>query len=214
MKKNFLFLAITGLILSTVFFSCSGGGKNSATTAQETKLKGYMLGGMYFVAGYGGVATVEKIVAQNGDGKEDLVNSYSELFILPFKQEQGDGAKSTLSSMWNINSKADFDAAIEKLKTQNNTENPHKAWDFARAVNNICMGYAAGYLTKDEADTQVAEILPLAQKAFKTWADYMNDFNEGRKIWSSNDAGNATFQKTTNDLLANTKGIYSLIPLN
>lgn len=216
-KSGFL----AGVLLVTVT-SCGSGtatdnGDNAikTETPKETELKGFMVGGPYFMYGFGGVSAVESMTEKNGTEKEDLVTSYRDLFILPFKRdEQAADVKATLKEWWDIDSKQKLMTCIEDLKTQQDSANPHKAWDFARIVNNACMGYAAGWLTEEETKKYVAETYDLTQKKFKTWAEFLDDYNAGRKTWNPESEDAAQFDKVTADMLKNPNGIYQLLPLH
>jgi hypothetical protein len=213
MKQNLINL---GIIAGCLFYltSCGSNSPGSAKeTSEEKELKGFMVGGMYFMQGFGGVETVESTVSQNGTDKKSLVQAYREIFILPFKTEQAAGIKSTLKESWDIDSKEKLVASIEELKTKNDPKNPHKAWDFARIVNNACMGYGAGYLTAEETKKYAAETLELTQKQFKTWGDFLKDFNAGRIAWDPKAIDMEDFNKVTADMTKNSNGIYQLLPL-
>jgi hypothetical protein len=222
MKKSILF----SLAIATGFsvISCNGGKTTADGTKQETeqttkddklkddKLSSFMLGGIYFIQGYGGQSAVNDMIKT--DDQKEIVNNYKELLEFPFKPEDGSSdAQRTLKSWWDINDKAGLEKVLEKLKV-GDAKNPHKAWDYARLVNNACMGYAAGYLTKDEVEKHVTSTLPLAQKAFKTWDDYYADFNEGRKVWAGDPSGDKAFADLSKEITKGNKSIYQILPLN
>jgi hypothetical protein len=204
-----------GMFLS-VFLCLSSCGKKStetgALTPDEIELKGSMIGGIYAMTGYGGVTEVEKMVNGAGQEPEDLVQSYRELFIFPFKPEEGESTKKTLKDYWDIDSKASLIETLDDLKKNKDPKNPHKAWDYSRIVNNVWMGYSASYLTKEEANKYISETLVLAQKEFKTWDDFLKDYNEGRITWNPESEDKETFTKASEEMLKNE--IYKLIPLN
>lgn len=205
------------LCIIIAIVSCNPSSKKKNTEKEDalkTELKGFMVGGMYFYNGYGGVSETQKIVNQYGRDKTATINAYKELFILPFKSDQAASAKSTLKEWWNINNKEEFLAVIKKLEIQKDPENPHKAWDYARFVNNVCMGFSANYLTEKEAKKYVSENLVLVQKDFKTWNDFIADFNEGRKIWNPDSPDIENYKQITTDMLDESNTIYQLIPLN
>jgi hypothetical protein len=223
MKKIFL-LSLAGTICLSMA-SCGGdkttdGNKSSVQQADDSdsdklkddKLSGFMLGGIYFIEGYGGQGAVNGMITSSD--KEEIITAYKELLEFPFKPgSESAGVKSTLKSMWDINDKEGLIKTLGELKT-GNAENPHKAWNYARLVNNACMGYAANYLTKDEAEKFIAEILPIAKKEFKTWEDYYADFNAGRKAWGGDPSGDKNFEDASKEILKGDKSIYQLLPLN
>jgi hypothetical protein len=212
MKKT-IFTITTAI---TLFLMSCGGGKtetkesSAANSKEAIELKGFMLGGMYFFNGFGGVGAVESSIA-NSDSPEDMIKGYSETFIFAFQKEQGSDIKSMFSSMWDINNKADLEKTIKDLMTRKNN---FKAWDYARIVNNASMGYAADYLSKEEVKKYVAETLVLAQKDFKDWDSYIKNFNEGRLDWNKNDPEKASYDKVCAEMAKNPKGLYQYLKLN
>lgn len=221
MKNKAIVMAVI-MAATTLFQSCKDGNKGktegteqnaAALTPDAQELKEFMLGGMYFINGYGGVAAVEGMIASTDD-TEEMVSSYREIFLFPFGTDQASGVKSMFSNMWDINNKADLEKSMTKLLTTKDAENPHKAWDYARITNNACMGYAAGYLTKEEAKKFISDAFAQAQKEFKTWDEYLADYNKGRTTWDPESEDKADFDKITAELTKNPKGIYSLLPLN
>lgn len=208
MKKTILLSMATALCI----FMASCGGSGTADQPKDEKLSGFMLGGIYFIQGYGGQASVNNMITSTD--KKEIVSNYKELLEFPFKPEDGAAdAKRMLDSWWGIKDKAGLITTFDELK-KGNAENPHRAWDYARLVNNACMAYAAGYLTKDEAAKYVAEVLPMAKKNFKTWDDYYKDFLEGRKIWKDDAAENKEYEALVKDIMTGDKSIYKLLPLN
>jgi hypothetical protein len=167
---------------------------------------------MYFYNGFGGVSTIESQVS-NADDLDQMMADYRELFLFPFQPEQGAEIKSTLSKMWDINNKAELETTLNRLLNEKNDKNPHKAWDYARVVNNACMGYAAGYLTKIEGTSYVEKALVNTQREFKDWDEYLKDYNEGRNIWDPKATDKSEFDKVTKDMLSNPKGLYNNLKL-
>lgn len=217
MKKTLLLLTLSVTIL---FMSCGGikSKKNSSTeditkSKEAIELKSFMLGGMYFYNGFGGVSTVESMVNEKSD-KEKMIAQYKEIFVLPFKSEQASEIKSVFIDMWDINNKSDLENTLNKLMSHNGGKSKYKAWDYSRIVNNACMGYAAGYLTSDEAKKYTANALLAAQKDFKNWDDYIKDYNEGRHNWDPESTDRADFDKITSDMLNSADGLYKTLPLN
>lgn len=224
MKKTFLFSLAAVVCIS--FASCRGdkgtdGSKagteqaenNDSDKLKDDKLSSFMLGGIYFIEGYGGQTAVNGMITT--DDKEEIVSSYKEMLEFPFKPGgESAGAQSSLKNMWGINDKEGLIKTLGELKVGNVEKSTHKAWDYARLVNNACMGYAAGYLTKEEAEKYITEVLPLAKKAFKTWEDYFVDFNAGRKAWGGDPNGDKGYEDASKEILKGDKSIYKLLPLN
>jgi hypothetical protein len=215
MKKNVLKFTVIFCVLLGVI-SCKKNGtdtpETTVLTAEEIELKGFMVGGVYAFTGYGGVSEVETMANENGTEKEDLVKSYHELLNFPFQKSEGASTRSTLKEYWDIDSKATLVETLEDLKNTKDPKNPHKAWDYARVVNNVWMGYSADYLTEDEAKKQISATLALAQKDFKTWADFFKDYNQGRLTWNPESEDKDVFTKASEEILKN--DIYKMLPLN
>lgn len=196
------------LVLSMSVISCSD---NKKEEENHDELKSFMLGGIYFINGYGGMDQVQKILKSAGiSTDEELINGYEELFEFPFGPEQGSDIKEVFLDMWDIHNGDDLKKTLEELKTE---DNKYKAWDYARYVNNACMGYAAGYLSKDEAKKYITDLLPVAQGKYSDWKTYFEDYTAGRENWDANTPDAAAFTKIAKDVVENPKSIYNLIPL-
>lgn len=195
-----------GIVLLNACNNTTTKEKGAVASAGQSneELKGYMLAGIYTINGYGGIAAVEENVGDN-----DETESYTQLLAFPF-EKGAEGVKETLSSMWDINSKEDLTKKLGELL--NNEKSNYKAWDYARLVNNVNMGYAAGYLTKEEGKEWIKKALPKAQTAFKTWEEYHKNFMDGRKNWSPDDEENANFEELSKNI--SNMSVYKNNPLN
>jgi Protein of unknown function (DUF1266) len=221
MKKVTNLLMMLAVGASLLFTSCGSKKTNEGSEKvsegseklTDTELSGFMLGGIYFIHGWGGNEEVTNIVKQNaGDDKAKIITEYREFLIYPFKSEAGESAKQTLSAAWEVNSKEDLEKNLKEL--QNDPASKHKAWDYARLVNNVCLGYAAGYITKLEGSKYISETLPLAKAAYKTWDEYYADYNAGRKEWDAEAEDGKTFEKLSNEITKGEFSIYPILPLN
>lgn len=225
MKSKYIILLCCSIIVASIISSCkskeekenqteqTSSENTDAVSANNEELKAYMLGGIYTINGYGGLAAVQENVSQNaGDDKEKQLEAYKQLLSFPFEQGM-EGPKEALSNMWSVNSKEDLLKTLEKLQN-GDPKSKHKAWDYARLVNNVHLGYAAGYLTKEEGNKWVIETLPKAKAAFKTWDEYFADFAQGRKEWNPEDEEAATFEELSKTLPTAENSIYKTIPLN
>lgn len=206
------------LALATVFViaSCGSGKEKETDTEKETSketqvtiksnddLKSFMLAGIYTINGYDGI---DAVVENVGDANE--TESYTKLLQFPFQQGQ-EGVTETLSRMWNINSKEDLVKRLGELL--NDEKSKTKAWDYARLVNNVNMGYAANYLTKEEGKKWANQALAKAKTNFKNWDDYHKNFMEGRKAWDKDDADTATFEELSKNISG--MSVYKNNPLN
>lgn len=224
-KLLYHFAAIGFFSISLLATGCSGnsdGSKNSTTSSSENdkkiednELKSFMLGGIYFVRGYGGKAPFDQMITSRGKDAKDIVSSGRELLILPFKPSDGGDPKGMLRSMWDINSKDDLIKTLDMLKNHKMESSYTKSWDYARYVNNVCMAYAGGYVTEDESKKLVADILPLAQQDYKNWNDYFTDFAVGRNKWDSEASQDKTmFDELSKTITQGDNNIYTILPLH
>ena len=171
-----------------------------------------MLGGIYFLNGYGGTDNVVKMMKDaDYTSDEQLVSGYKEIFQFAFEKSQGRDIKRMFKSMWDISNKKELLESINDLKTR---EHKYKAWDYARIINNASMGYAASWLSKDEVKQIVQEILPLAQERFENWETYYVDFNKGRIDWNANDDQAESFEKIAKNITTYENSIYKILPLH
>ena len=198
-----------------ILIACIAIASNQSCGSSEIKddqLSSFMLGGIYFIHGYGGIDTTKKMISDSGSTtNEEIADGYKQIFEFPFETSQGAGIKQILSEMWGIENKATLLEQTEILKTR---EHDYKAWDYARLVNNLVMGYAAGYVTKEEVIAIIKDVLPLAREKYATWDDYYKDFNLGREDWSSEDPDKASFEDIAKNITNGEDSIYSIIPLN
>ena len=213
MKKTMKTIVVAVATVLT-FASCGKGKETGNETTNESEnqevaksnddLKSFMLAGIYTINGYDGIdAVVENV------GDADETDSYTQLLEFPFEQGQ-EGAAEMLSNMWNINSKEDLAKRLGELL--NDEKSKTKAWDYARLVNNVNMGYAANYLTKDEGKKWASQALAKAKTNFKNWDDYHKNFMEGRKAWNKDDEDTATFEELSKNISA--MSVYKNNPLN
>ncbi len=222
--KNILIAGLFAVSCGTFLASCGGNegkadGKETTSDSkiQDDELKSFMLGGIYFENGYGGKSTTEDEANKNGTKPKELVEAYRGLFIFPFKQtaQEASGAKSMLNSYWDVNSKDSLVSVLNKLKSHKMESSHTKAWDYARYINNVCLGYAAGYLTEDEGKKLVAEILPLAKADYKTWDEYFADFAKGRTLWNAEESEDKkAFDALATTITKGDNNIYQTLPLN
>lgn len=203
LKTLLIFAGITAFVLSQ---GCS------SSTIKDDELSSFMLGGIYFVNGYGGIDATKQMISGAGyTTNEEIVEGYREIFIFPFDTSQKNDIKGVLESWWGITDKESLLKQNEELKTR---EYKHKAWDYARLVNNTALGYATEYLTKEEATKMVEEILPLAREKYKTWEEYYTDYNLGRQEWDPENDDTAEFESLASDITKGDDSIYTILPLH
>lgn len=89
-----------------------------------------------------------------------------------------------------------------------------KAWDYARYVNNICIAYQAGYLSRDEATVWLRKATLAAQQSYSDWRSYYNDFLLGREFWGGGETDTPQFAKEVNDMMEGEYSIYNYMPVH
>lgn len=181
---------------------------------KEKELKSFMLGGIYFTYGYGGIDVVKNIIADKTrkiSNHDSLLEAYKEIFLFAYEKDQKSEIFSDFESMWGINNSTDLINTINRFKSRNGL---YKAWDYTRIVQIASMGYACDYLTKEEVKTIVLDLLPLAQKQYENWTKYHEDFIKGRIEWSPNNGEKEVYQKLADEITIYKKSIYAMLPLN
>jgi len=88
-----------------------------------------------------------------------------------------------------------------------------KAWDYARYVNNVCLGYSAGYITRNEGEKLIRDLLEIVRNKYNNWADYYKDYNMGRKYWGGDKAHDEEYDKTVKEMMEGDYSIYKYLPL-
>ncbi len=202
-------LIIIVLMMALIPFLNSCESKES----QDDQLTGFMLGGIYFIDGYGGMDRVAEIlITEEGRSTDkELIEGYKVLLEYPFEISQKTENKSYLREFWDISNK---NSLLDQMEVLKNREQEYKAWDYARIVNLAASGYAAEYLTKDEVQKAIAEILPLAREKYDTWEAYYAGYNDGLKDWDAQSQQVISFGKLSKDILSHSKSIYKLLPLH
>ena len=206
MLKHFLKTALLGLFSVVGLASCDSAAKQAE---DFDALRPTLLGGVYFYRGYGGVDAVASLLSSEGVSQ---IEGYKELFIDPYKNEDPSNITSNLERDWGITDAAGLKAKMESLKT---AASEHKAWDFARGVMIAWSGLKIGFLTREEVDTYIKSLVPLAQAKFADWNAYYKDFIDGRAAWDPQNeyGGKDEFEAAVKDLLENPQSIYKVIPL-
>ena len=203
--KNKLIVTISILVV----LLCKSCGSSEL---KDDQLSSFMLGGIYFMHGYGGVENTKKMISDAGyTSNSDIVSGYKEIFEFPFDSSQKIQLIKVLKDWWEITDKASLLKETEILKTR---DYKYKSWDYARIVNNAAIGYGAGYLTKEEVIDIITEILPLARKDYKNWDEYHKDFNLGRADWDSEAEQSEEYENIANNITKGDDSIYKILPLN
>lgn len=206
LKSNVVILLILGLITCNLQ-SCGEKVEHSDDT-----LKGFMLAGPYVVNSYGGINEMKKYMGLKGNpSKEKIISLYKKNWVFFFDTSYKDQCSSTLKDYWDITDKASLVKTLDALK---NTPGDFKAWDYARLSNNAALGYASGYLTKEEVNTYLAATLKLAQEQFPDWKAYFNNYNKGRRDWNPNAPDAAQYTRIVSLMQMEYTSIYKLIPLH
>ncbi len=217
-------LTYVALVLLLLGVSCktkknndsASGNKESTKVINDDVIFGFMLGGMYPAAGFGGVSTVmgqidDEIKAEKGsaDYLDEMKTAYKKVFAYPFEPSQKSGAISVLQEMWSITDRASLDKSLAELIDAKHS----KAWDLARYANVINISENAGYITKAEGEELIKKIVPVAKQNYDSWEVYMKDYIAGKKAWDPEDTDKEGFNKATQDLLTTKNSIYSYLKL-
>lgn len=88
-----------------------------------------------------------------------------------------------------------------------------KSWDYARYVNNICMGYSAGYLSESEGNELLQKVVVAAQKDYENWKAYFTDFKLGRSFWNGDDSDSEFIEDVEDISNNNAYNIYKYMHL-
>jgi Protein of unknown function (DUF1266) len=59
-----------------------------------------------------------------------------------------------------------------------------KSWDIARYINNINIGYCAGFVNESEAIDLMKKAAPVAKENYASWKAYYTDYDLGRRFWA------------------------------
>lgn len=134
MQKNIFQQVITSIALMALILIIITGCKNQSSktdtksnpiTLRDDTLKGFLLAGVYFVQGYGGVTTfmdkVKDDINKNTAQKNFLTmldTAYHHYFMYPYPRSVAEkvDARNTLSGWFQINNQNDFYAFLASLK--------------------------------------------------------------------------------------------------
>ncbi len=201
--KNFTFLAATLGVMAIQ--SCGNNSKSDAdrpandTTEKKStieaapkpadnkikndNLTGFMLGGIYFIHGFGGVGSVYNNTVQ-AEGSEptaaEMEKAYVENVIYPYTTSQGSQISSMLQSDWNVNNKEEF------LKTEEWLLNEGHQKEFDTLKNAFTQnGGDSAAIAKLDAKKLKLDLNKETLKKRATFIkDHLSEFgNAGIKAW-------------------------------
>ncbi|MFS4467821.1 DUF1266 domain-containing protein [Maribacter sp. 2210JD10-5] len=175
-------------------------------------LKGFMLGGPYIANSFNGLSQMYSQMGLTGDPSEDdILMAYKKNWPFYFNTYNKSGCAGALNNFWEISNK---DTTLEMLDILKKEPAQYKAWDYARSVDVAAMGYCAGYLSKEEVNVYLDEVLAKVQEEYPTWKVYFNEYNEGRLEWNPDSPDVKEFSNMVKGLQNDATSIYKLIPLN
>lgn len=278
MVRIIFFLGI-GVVL---FFSCGNNDTKSYTDSlgkegnvlfqiHDDTLGAFMLGGVYFFQGYGGVDKTYKLIQKEmkkSPGDEGFVENlhvvYRKMFEYPYHRSEKDKQESreSLTKWWEVHNAHEFHLLLDQLRAKGHQEvfeqckkvidenggadadiskidyakykiNPEaavlmqfvkdhyaafgksgiKAWDIARYVSVVCLGYSAEYIEADQGYQYLLAILADTRKSYKDWNTYYKDFMLGRRFWGGDSTSNGSFDKMTADMQQGDYSIYKYLSL-
>jgi hypothetical protein len=88
-----------------------------------------------------------------------------------------------------------------------------KAWDIARYISNVCMGYSATYLERAEALQLVMTALAESRRLYPDWNTYYKDFILGRQFWGGDKANDSVFAGIIESMQRGDYSIFKYLPL-
>jgi len=142
-------------------------------------------------------------------------SGHQDEFILYKKTVDDNGA--TNADLSKIGAYKDKEGKEKLIYIKNNyaaiSKTGIKAWDYARYVNNVCLGYSAGYITKEEGEKLVADLLIDARSKYSNWNEYYADYTMGRKYWGGDKENDDAFGKTTSEMMEGDFSIYKYLSL-
>ena len=175
-------------------------------------LKGFMLGGPYISNSYGGLHKMNRQMGlANNSSKDDILKAYKKYWPFYFTTYDKEPCKGALNNFWEI---SDRDTILESLTILKEESSEFKAWDYTRAVDVATMGYCAGYLSKEEVNAYLAEVLTIVQKKYTTWKVYFDEYNKGRLDWNPDSPDAQEFGNMVLGLQNDATSIYKVIPLS
>ena len=87
-----------------------------------------------------------------------------------------------------------------------------KSWDIARYVNNVAVGYAAGYIDKAEGEAMLEKVPAIARRAYSDWDEYWKGFSLGRKYWGGDRENDPAFDNIIKEMQQCDYSIYKYMP--
>jgi hypothetical protein len=90
-----------------------------------------------------------------------------------------------------------------------------KAWDYVRAANLVYYGQGLEWLTIEEGEQLLSDILSTVRGSYSDWNTYYHDFELGRRFWSGNSSGDDDEFKALTELVTsdNKYILYNYLPL-
>ena len=244
---------------------------NGGTVVKNDTLSCFLLAGVYFINGYGGVDKTYSLVKKNmtkqpGDAGfvEELVNAYAKIMEYPYHRSPAEkiDSRHTLEQWWEVHDAHEFHLLLSALKDKGHQEHyllckkildengganadvskidlkkynvepgtelllkfvkendkqfsssGIKAWDIARYVSVICLGYSAEYIEANDGITLLLQILADARKNYSDWKTYYSDFMLGRKFWGGDVSNNTVYDSVITQMMQGSYSIYKYQPL-
>ncbi len=114
---------------------------------------------------------------------------------------------------YGLTAEHDSSLAFVKAHYSEFTATGIKAWDIARYVSNVCMGYSAAYLEKEEGIQLIMAVLAESRRLYPDWKAYYKDFILGRAFWGGHKDDNAVFESIVQTMQQGDYSIYRYLPL-
>lgn len=90
-----------------------------------------------------------------------------------------------------------------------------KAWDYVRAANLVYYGQGLEWMTVEEGEKLLADILSTVRKSYSEWTTYHQDFELGRRFWSGDSSREDKEFKALTELITSDHKyvLYNYLPL-
>ncbi|WP_229853100.1 DUF1266 domain-containing protein [Streptomyces albospinus] len=118
---------------------------------------------------------------------------HSHLMLYPLKRINSTNCRVSLEQSWGVTSPETLHATLHRLANQGHRMqmapvigHPPVAWDFARYVTVVRLGFGAGYVDEPTAWALLGNAVAPAAQSYRSWSAFADDFIAGRALWMQN----------------------------
>ncbi|HLD22128.1 MAG TPA: DUF1266 domain-containing protein [Patescibacteria group bacterium] len=126
----------------------------------------------------------------------------------------GKGMGKMLKYGWNINNAEDFNAILAWLAKEGHRAefgDEVLAWDHMRYFYVCGMGYLAGYISEDQAWSQMMPLAKELQATYDSWHAMNEAYIKGRRMWGEDTDGTNLMEKDYKKMLEKQNTIWNSI---